>query len=103
MMCEGAGFEVRDMGINVEPDAFVEAVKAFEPDIVGMSALLTTTMRSMGDTIRALEEAGVRDRLKVMVGGAPVNQSFADRIGADAYAPDAAAASDAAKAFVRNT
>jgi 5-methyltetrahydrofolate--homocysteine methyltransferase len=99
MMCEGAGFEVKDLGISVEPEAFVEAVKEFEPDIVGMSALLTTTMRSMGDTIKALEEAGVRDRVKVMVGGAPVNQSFADKIGADAYAPDAAAASDVAKKF----
>ncbi|MHC4687446.1 MAG: corrinoid protein, partial [Planctomycetota bacterium] len=97
MMCEGAGFEVKDLGISVEPEAFVEAVKEFEPDIVGMSALLTTTMRAMGDTIKAFEEAGVRDRVKVMIGGAPVTQSFADKIGADAYAPDAAAASDAAK------
>ena len=97
MMCEGAGFEVKDMGISVEPEAFVEAVKEFEPNIVGMSALLTTTMRAMGDTIKAFEEAGVRDRVKVMIGGAPVTQSFADKIGADAYAPDAAAASDAAK------
>jgi 5-methyltetrahydrofolate--homocysteine methyltransferase len=99
MMCEGAGFEVKDLGISVEPEAFVEAVKEFEPDIVGMSALLTTTMRAMGDTIKAFEEAGVRDRVKVMIGGAPVTQSFADKIGADAYAPDAAAASDAAKKF----
>jgi 5-methyltetrahydrofolate--homocysteine methyltransferase len=100
MMCEGAGFEVKDLGISVEPDAFVAAVKEFEPDILGMSALLTTTMRSMGDTIKALEEAGVRDRLNVMVGGAPVNQTFADEISADAYAPDAAAAADVAKKFV---
>ncbi len=99
MMCEGAGFEVKDLGIGVEPEAFVEAVKEFEPNIVGMSALLTTTMRSMGDTIKAFEEAGVRDRVKVMIGGAPVTQSFADKIGADGYAPDAAAASDAAKKF----
>ncbi len=99
MMCEGAGFEVKDLGIGVEPEAFVEAVKEFEPDIVGMSALLTTTMRAMGDTIKAFEEAGVRDRVKVMIGGAPVTQSFADKIGADAYAPDAAAASDVAKKF----
>jgi 5-methyltetrahydrofolate--homocysteine methyltransferase len=99
MMCEGAGFEVKDLGISVDPEAFVEAVKEFEPDIVGMSALLTTTMRAMGDTIKALEEAGVRDRVKVMIGGAPVTQSFADKIGADGYAPDAAAASDAAKKF----
>ena len=97
MMCEGAGFEIRDLGVDVEPDAFVQAVKAFEPDVVGLSALLTTTMRQMGDTIKALEEAGLRDLVKVMVGGAPVNQSFADRIGADAYAPDAAAAADKAR------
>jgi 5-methyltetrahydrofolate--homocysteine methyltransferase len=97
MMCEGAGFEIRDLGVDVEPDAFVQAVKEFEPDVVGMSALLTTTMRKMDDTIKAFEEAGVRDRVKVMVGGAPVNQAFADKIGADAYAPDAAAAADKAK------
>ena len=100
MMCEGAGFEIKDLGISVDPEAFVEAVKEFEPDIVGMSALLTTTMRAMADTIKALEEAGVRDRVKVMIGGAPVTQSFADNIGADAYAPDAAAAADVAKKFV---
>ena len=97
MMCEGAGFEIRDLGVDVEPDAFVQAVKEFEPDVVGMSALLTTTMRKMDDTIKALEEAGVRDVVKVMVGGAPLNQAFADKIGADAYAPDAAAAADRAK------
>lgn len=97
MMCEGAGFEVRDLGVDVEPDAFVQAVKEFEPEVVGMSALLTTTMRKMDDTIKALVEAGVRDVVKVMVGGAPVNQAFADKIGADAYAPDAAAAADKAK------
>ncbi len=101
MMCEGAGFEVKDLGISVEPEAFVEAVKEFEPDIVGLSALLTTTMRAMGDTIKAFEEAGVRDRVKVMIGGAPVTQSFADKIGADAYAPDASAASDATKKFAK--
>jgi 5-methyltetrahydrofolate--homocysteine methyltransferase len=97
MMCEGAGFEIRDLGVDVEPDAFVQAVKEFEPDVVGMSALLTTTMRKMDDTIKAFKEAGVRDVVKVMVGGAPVNQAFADKIGADAYAPDAAAAADKAK------
>jgi 5-methyltetrahydrofolate--homocysteine methyltransferase len=97
MMCEGAGFEIKDLGVDVEPDAFVQAVKEFGPDVVGMSALLTTTMRKMDDTIKAFEEAGVRDRVKVMVGGAPVNQAFADKIGADAYAPDAAAAADKAK------
>jgi 5-methyltetrahydrofolate--homocysteine methyltransferase len=99
MMCEGAGFEVRDLGKNVAPETFVEEVKAFEPDIVGMSALLTTTMRTMEHTIKALEEAGVRDRVKIMVGGAPVTQSFAEQIGADGYASNAASAADLAKRF----
>jgi 5-methyltetrahydrofolate--homocysteine methyltransferase len=100
MMCEGAGFEIKDIGIGVAPDAFVAAVKEFEPDVVGMSALLTTTMQSMGDTIKALKEAGIRDQVRIMVGGAPVNKDFADKIGADGYAPDAAAAADLAKSFV---
>jgi 5-methyltetrahydrofolate--homocysteine methyltransferase len=100
MMCRGAGFKVKDIGINVEPEAFVEAVKEFQPDVVGMSALLTTTMRAMGDTIKALEEAGVRDNVKIMVGGAPVTKSFAEKIGANGYAPNAAAAADLAKKFV---
>jgi 5-methyltetrahydrofolate--homocysteine methyltransferase len=100
MMCEGAGFEVKDLGKDVEPDAFLEAVKEFEPDVVGMSALLTTTMRSMEHTIRALEEAGLRDKVKVMIGGAPVTQAFADQIGADGYASNAASAADLAKRFV---
>jgi 5-methyltetrahydrofolate--homocysteine methyltransferase len=100
MMCRGAGFQVKDIGISVEPEAFVEAVKEFQPDIVGMSALLTTTMRAMGDTIKALEEAGIRDSVKIMVGGAPVTKSFAEKIGANGYAPNAAAAADLAKKFV---
>lgn len=99
MMCEGAGFEVRDLGKNVAPEAFVQNVKEFEPDIVGMSALLTTTMRTMEHTIKALEEAGVRDRIKVMIGGAPVTESFAEQIGADGYASNAASAADLAKRF----
>src|SRR5512136_342689 len=70
MMCEGAGFDVKDIGKDIDPDAFVQAVRDFKPDIVGMSALLTTTMRAMGDTVTALEEAGLRDQVKVMVGGA---------------------------------
>jgi cobalamin-dependent methionine synthase I len=71
MMCEGAGFEMMDLGTDAEPQQFLEAIKGFEPDIVGMSALLTTTMRSMGDTGKALEEAGLCDQVKVMIGGAP--------------------------------
>ena len=100
MMCEGAGFEVKDLGKDIAPDAFVEAVKEFEPDVVGMSALLTTTMRSMEHTIKALEEAGLRDKVKVVIGGAPVTQAFCDQIGADGYASNAASAADLAKELV---
>jgi 5-methyltetrahydrofolate--homocysteine methyltransferase len=100
MMCEGAGFEVKDIGKDVAPEAFVEAVKEFEPDVVGMSALLTTTMRAMESTIKVLEEAGLRDKVKVMIGGAPVTQAFADQIGADGYASNAAGAAELAKRFV---
>ncbi|MBC8503571.1 MAG: corrinoid protein, partial [Chloroflexi bacterium] len=90
MMCEGAGFEVIDMGKDIEPQDFVDAVKEHEPHILGMSALLTTTMRSMEHTVKALEEAGVRDKVKIMIGGAPVTQAFSDQIGADGYASNAA-------------
>jgi 5-methyltetrahydrofolate--homocysteine methyltransferase len=99
MMCEGAGFEIIDLGKDVEPETFVEAVKEHKPKILGMSALLTTTMRAMERTIKALDEAGVRDTVKIMIGGAPVTQSFAEDIGADGYAPNAASASDMAKQF----
>ena len=100
MMCEGAGFEIRDLGSDVAPEAFVAAVNTYAPDVVGMSALLTTTMRTMADTIKAMEEAGVRDQVKIMIGGAPVTQAFADRIGADGYAADAAAAADKARELI---
>jgi 5-methyltetrahydrofolate--homocysteine methyltransferase len=100
MMCEGAGFEVKDIGKDIAPESFVEAVKEFEPDVLGMSALLTTTMRSMESTIKVLEEAGVRDKVKIMIGGAPVTQAFSDQIGADGYASNAAAAAELAKKFV---
>jgi 5-methyltetrahydrofolate--homocysteine methyltransferase len=100
MMCEGAGFEVKDIGKDIAPEGFVEAVKEFEPDVVGMSALLTTTMRSMESTIKVLEEAGLRDKVKIMIGGAPVTQAFSDQIGADGYASNAAAAAELAKKFV---
>ncbi len=99
MMCEGGGFEVKDLGKDVSPEAFVKAVKEFEPHIVGMSALLTTTMRAMEHTIKGLEEAGVRDKVKVMIGGAPVTQDFSDQIGADGYASNAASAVELAKKF----
>jgi 5-methyltetrahydrofolate--homocysteine methyltransferase len=100
MMCEGAGFEIKDLGRDVDPALFVEAVANENADIVAMSALLTTTMRSMERTIEALKEAGLRERVKVMVGGAPVTQDYADQIGADGYASNAAAAADLAKSLV---
>jgi 5-methyltetrahydrofolate--homocysteine methyltransferase len=100
MMCEGAGFDVVDLGKDISPEDFVEAVKEHNPEIVGMSALLTTTMRSMESTIKALEEAGLRDKVKIMVGGAPVTKDFAETIGADAYASNAAAASEMATKIV---
>lgn len=100
MMMRGAGFEVFDLGTDVAADVFVEAVREKTPDIVGISALLTTTMAGMRDTIEALQEAGLRDQVKVMVGGAPVTRDFAQKIGADDYAPDAPTAVDMAKEFV---
>lgn len=100
MMCEGAGFEVIDLGFNVDPERFVEAIKQHQPQIVGMSALLTTTMRAMAHTIRALEEAGLRDQVKIMVGGASVDADFSRRIGADGYGSNAPAGVDLAKRFV---
>ena len=100
MMCAGAGFDVRDLGRDVDPEAFIKAAREFEPDILGMSALLTTTTRSMEKTIKALKEAGLRDKVKIIVGGAPVTQDFCDRIGADGYAPDAATAAELARKLV---
>jgi len=100
MMCEGAGFEVINLGFNVEPEKFVEAIKEHQPEIVGMSALLTTTMRSMGYAIKAIEEAGLRDQVKIMVGGAPVDRAFAERIGADGYGSNGPSGADLAKQFV---
>lgn len=92
MMLSGAGFEIDDLGSDVAPEKFVEAVRQMEPHILGMSALMTTTMTGMRDTVEALVAAGLRDRVKVMVGGAPLSQAYAEEIGADAYAPDAWAA-----------
>jgi len=100
MMCEGAGFEIVNIGFNVAPDEFIKAIKENQPEIIGMSAMLTTTMRSMGHTIKAIEEAGLRDQVKIMVGGAPVDQEFADRIGADGYGANAPASSNLAKQLV---
>lgn len=100
MMMEGAGFEVVDLGVGVTPKQFVEAVREHQPRFVGMSALLTTTMTSIPATIEALKEAGLRDQVAVMVGGAPVTQEFVEKIGADLYAPDASSAAKRAKALL---
>lgn len=97
MMLEGVGFEVIDLGTDVTPEKFVEAVKENEAEFVGMSALLTTTMPSMKNAIEALKESGVRDKVSVMIGGAPVTQNYADEIGADIYAPDGPSAARKAK------
>lgn len=97
IMIEGAGFEVIDLGVDVSPDRFVDAVKNKGAQVVGLSALLTTTMPSMKTTIDALKEAGVRDKVKVIIGGAPVTQKYADEIGADGYARDAAGAATLVK------
>ncbi len=99
MMLEGAGFKVVDLGTDVKPQNFVDAAKEHKPRILGMSALLTTTMPKMGETVSALKEAGIRDQIKVMAGGAPVTQDFVDEIGADAYGSNATAAVEKAKAF----
>jgi len=101
MMLEGAGFEVIDLGTDVTPQAFLSAVRQHQPQIVGMSALLTTTMLSMRDVVAALEKAGLRGSVRVMVGGAPVTAAFAEQIGADAFAPDAATAVDVARQLLQ--
>jgi 5-methyltetrahydrofolate--homocysteine methyltransferase len=101
MMLEGGGFDVVDLGIDVPSDKFIEVVETQQPDLIGMSALLTTTMPAMKRTIEALVEAGVRQKVKVMIGGAPVTQAFADEIDADGYAPDAASAVELARSLVQ--
>lgn len=100
MLLEGAGFTVINLGTGIKPQAFVDAVKEHNPDILGMSALLTTTMPKMEETIQAIKEAGFRDQVKVMAGGAPVTQDFVDKIGADGYGANAATAVEKAKALL---
>ena len=100
IMLEGAGFEVIDLGVNTSPEKFVEAVQKHQPDIVGMSAFLTTTMPMIKVNIEALKKAGLRDKVKVMAGGAPVTAHYAEISGADAYCPDASATARKAKEFV---
>jgi 5-methyltetrahydrofolate--homocysteine methyltransferase len=101
IMLEGVGFEVVDLGTDVSPAQLVSAVKEHNPQIVGLSALLTTTMPYLETTIRSLEEADLRDGIGVMAGGAPVSQEYATRVGADLYAPDAASAAKRARAYLR--
>ena len=100
MMLQGAGFKVVDLGTNITAQQFVDAVKEHNPAVIGMSALLTTTMPKMEETIQALKEAGIRDQVKIMAGGAPVTQDFVDKIGADAYGANAASAVEKAKELV---
>ena len=97
MMMEGAGFSITDLGVDVSPEDFTQKVQEVGADIVAMSALLSTTMPAMRETIEALQEAGIRDKVKVMIGGAPVTENFASEIKADSYAPDAGSAVIAAK------
>ena len=100
LMLEGTGFEVIDLGTDVPADKIVAAVNEYNPDIVALSALLTTTMAAQGDAIKALEAAGIRDKVKVIVGGAPITDAFAKEIGADGYSEDASGAADIAKELV---
>ncbi|QUH28346.1 cobalamin B12-binding domain-containing protein [Vallitalea guaymasensis] len=102
MMLVGMGFQVIDLGVDISPQEFVDAVKKHDPDIIAMSALLTTTMITMKNTIKLLEEEGLRDNLTVFIGGAPITSNYARTIGADVYSTDAASAAEVAKEIVRN-
>ncbi|MCF8108603.1 MAG: corrinoid protein [Desulfohalobiaceae bacterium] len=99
MMLESAGFEVVNLGVDIAPEAFVEAVKEHQPNLIGLSALLTTTMTQMQKTVDALKESGLRSQVKILVGGAPVTEKFAREIGADGYAPDAGSAGKLARSL----
>jgi len=100
MMLEGGGFEVVDLGIDVSAEKFIEAIRKHQPQAVGMSALLTTTIKEMKSVIQEIEKAGLRERVKIIVGGAPVSERFAKDIGADGYARDAASAVDIVKSLI---
>ncbi|HOE11052.1 MAG TPA: corrinoid protein [bacterium] len=100
MMLEGAGYEVIDLGVDVPPEKFIQANKEKGVRLIGMSSLLTTTMLAMRDALQAFEQAGIRENIKVMVGGAPVTQKWCDEIGADGYAPDAASAVELADSLI---
>ena len=99
-MLESAGMEVHNIGVDVSPDKFVNELKARNANILALSALLTTTMPMMKETVAAVARAGIRDQVKILVGGAPVTQAYAKEIGADGYAPDAGSASKLAKSFL---
>jgi 5-methyltetrahydrofolate--homocysteine methyltransferase len=101
MMLQGAGFEIVDLGVDVTPEKYINTIKEQGINLIGMSALLTTTMPSMKTTIQALVEAGIRDQVKILIGGAPVTQNYSDEIGADGYAPDAASAVEKAKELLK--
>jgi len=101
MMLEGAGFEVIDLGVDVASEKFIQAAKEKNANLVGLSALLTTTMLAMKDVTQAVEKEGLKGKVKVMIGGAPITQDYADEIGADGYAPDAASAVDIAKELLK--
>ncbi len=100
MMLEGGGFEVIDLGIDVSADKFIEAIRQHQPQAVGMSALLTTTIKEMKSTIQEIEKAGLRKKVKIIIGGAPITERFAKDIGADGYARDAASAVDMVKSLL---
>lgn len=100
MMLEGGGFEVIDLGVDVSPEKFVDSIKEKGVQVIGMSALLTTTMINMRETMKLLDETNLRDKVKVMIGGAPVTDSYAKEIGADGYAPDAATAVEVVKSLL---
>jgi len=102
IMLEGAGFEVHDIGVDNSPEKFIAAVEEINPDIVGLSALLSVTMLNMKEVVRSLEKAGFRKRVKIMVGGAPLSRGFADEIGADGYARDAGGAVELAKSLMKS-
>jgi 5-methyltetrahydrofolate--homocysteine methyltransferase len=102
MMLEGAGFEVIDLGVDLREEVVIDKVRELKPQVLGLSALLTTTMPEMGKIIKTLEQAGLREQVKVIVGGAPIDEAFASKIGADGYARDAVAAVESVKRFIGN-
>jgi len=100
MMLEGGGFEVVDLGIDVSAEKFVEAIKTYQPQVLGMSALLTTTLKEMNNIMRTIETAGLRNQVKTIIGGAPLTERLAKEMGADGYAPDAASAVDVVRQLI---